>query len=102
MEAVMSELRALLVSLSSYFADEPAAVSANTEHYGTIGREDVPRLLGLLDTPAHEWMLRDCGYVDRLARQAGYMDARDFLAGVNWTEPCRCYTRELCRVHGAR
>jgi hypothetical protein len=98
----MTEFRALLVSLSTYFAEEVSAVSVNTERYGTIGREDVPRLLALVDKPSHEWMLRDCGYVDRLARQAGYMDVRDFLAGVRWTEPCRCFTRELCRVHGAR
>jgi hypothetical protein len=82
MEAVMTEFRALLVSLSSYFAEECRPSPSNTERYGTIGREDVPRLSGFVDKPAHEWMLRDCGYVDRLARQAGYMDARDFLAGV--------------------
>lgn len=43
-----SEFASLVTRLASYFAAEPAAVSVNTEKYGTLTREDVARLAVLL------------------------------------------------------
>ncbi len=45
MSATPTQFEALLVSLVAYFAAEPAAVSVNTEHFGTIARAEASALL---------------------------------------------------------
>jgi hypothetical protein len=45
---VRAEFRTLLASLREYFAAEPAAVSVNTERFGTLSREDVSRLSAMV------------------------------------------------------
>ena len=44
MSDVRAEFEALVAQLVVFFANEPAAVSVNTDDFGTLSRADVARL----------------------------------------------------------
>lgn len=43
-----AEFRTLIESLAKFFVSEPSAVSANTDKFGTLHRDDVAELLSLI------------------------------------------------------